>query len=166
MEKNTRNHGLAIGVAVIAFAMFFIIIGFGQNLTDPLISTVESPEELANTRTAFHTAEVNSETGLMTEDIVVGEGDTATAGKTVVVNYTGAFEDGTVFDSSVGRTPFEFELGAGQVIEGWDKGIVGMKEGGRRVLVIPASLGYGPDGYGPIPGGATLIFEVELLQVK
>ena len=166
MNTKTRNHGIAMLVAVIAFIAFFVLIGFGRGLTEPLVSTIESPDELANASTAFNTATVNPQTGLITEDVIVGEGAEAVAGRTVVVNYTGAFEDGTVFDSSVGRTPFEFTLGAGQVIPGWDQGLVGMKEGGQRVLVIPSDLGYGDQGYGPIPGGATLVFEVELLEVR
>ena len=87
-------------------------------------------------------------------------------GDTVSVNYNGQLEDGTVFDTSVGRAPFSFTLGAGPVIAGWEQGIVGMQVGGKRLLVIPASLGYGAAGYGPIPGNATLVFEVELLSVK
>ena len=164
--SKSRNHGIAILVAVIAFVTFFSIIGFGRGLTEPFVSTIESPEELANANTAFNTASVNAQTGLIAEDRVLGDGAEAVAGKTVVVNYTGAFEDGSVFDSSVGRAPFEFTLGAGQVIAGWDQGLVGMKVGGQRVLVIPSDLGYGDQGYGPIPGKATLIFEVELLEVK
>ena len=153
-------------VAVIAFVTFFSIIGFGRGLTEPLVSTIESPEELANANTAFNTAQVNPETGLISEDTVLGDGAEAVSGKTVVVNYTGAFEDGSVFDSSVGRAPFEFTLGAGQVIAGWDQGVVGMKVGGQRVLVIPSDLAYGDNGYGPIPAKATLVFEIELLEVK
>lgn len=104
--------------------------------------------------------------GLATQDITVGSGAGAETGDTVSVNYTGQLEDGTVFDTSVGRAPFSFTLGAGSVIAGWEQGIVGMQVGGKRLLVIPASLGYGAAGYGPIPGNATLVFEVELLSVK
>jgi FKBP-type peptidyl-prolyl cis-trans isomerase len=102
------------------------------------------------------------------EDIVVGTGDMAISGKKVTVNYLGTLTDGTKFDSSYDRgTPFSFNLGAGEVIVGWDQGVVGMKIGGKRKLTIPSSLGYGPNGIpGAIPGGATLIFEVELLQVE
>jgi FKBP-type peptidyl-prolyl cis-trans isomerase len=83
------------------------------------------------------------------------------------VHYTGKFVDGRVFDSSLTRgEPLQFVLGAGQVIQGWDVGIVGMKVGGKRVLSIPPELGYGAQDYGPIPGGSTLIFEVELLKVE
>ncbi len=107
-------------------------------------------------------------TELKIEDLKIGTGDEAVSGKEITVNYTGTLTDGTKFDSSLnpGRTPFEFTLGAGQVIEGWDKGFAGMKVGGKRILTIPSSMGYGPQGTGPIPGNATLIFEVELLGVK
>jgi len=100
------------------------------------------------------------------EDTRVGTGITAAAGMTLTVNYTGTLKDGTVFDSSAGKPPFEFVLGVGQVIAGWDQGLVGMKVGGMRKLVIPSELGYGPQGTGPIPANATLIFEVELLDAK
>lgn len=109
---------------------------------------------------------VTTDSGLQYEDVVVGTGAEATPGNDVVVNYSGFLEDGTMFDSSIGREPFGFSLGAGQVIPGWDEGVAGMLEGGRRTLIIPAELGYGAAGAGNvIPGGATLIFDVELLQV-
>jgi FKBP-type peptidyl-prolyl cis-trans isomerase len=99
-------------------------------------------------------------------DIVVGTGATAVAGKPVKVHYTGWLTDGKKFDSSVGRQPFGFTLGAGDVIKGWDEGVEGMKVGGKRQLRIPPALGYGSRGAGGvIPPNATLIFDVELLDV-
>jgi FKBP-type peptidyl-prolyl cis-trans isomerase len=104
---------------------------------------------------------------LLIEDLVVGEGAEAVAGKHVTVHYTGTLENGKQFDSSVGRGPFDFPLGAGRVIKGWDQGVAGMKVGGKRKLTIPSDLGYGPRGAGGvIPPNATLIFEVELLGVR
>ncbi len=104
---------------------------------------------------------------LTSTDEVVGTGDEAMAGKTVSVNYTGTLTDGTKFDSSYDRNqPFDFQLGAGQVIKGWDQGVAGMKVGGKRKLVIPPGLGYGAQANGKIPANSTLIFEVELLSVK
>ena len=100
-------------------------------------------------------------------DLVVGTGAEATEGRDVQVHYTGWLESGARFDSSLDRgKPFRFELGAGQVIQGWDRGVAGMKVGGKRKLVIPPELGYGARGAGAvIPPGATLVFEVELLGV-
>jgi FKBP-type peptidyl-prolyl cis-trans isomerase len=105
--------------------------------------------------------------GLVSTDEVVGTGAEAVAGKTVTVNYVGTLSDGTKFDSSYDRNqPFDFALGAGQVIKGWDQGVVGMKVGGKRKLVIPPDLGYGANANGKIPANSTLTFEVELLAVK
>ena len=100
------------------------------------------------------------------EDLVAGKGPEAVRGKTVQVHYTGWLADGKQFDSSVGGEPFSFRLGGGEVIEGWDRGVAGMRVGGKRKLTIPPQLGYGARGAPPvIPPGATLVFEVELLSV-
>ncbi len=108
-----------------------------------------------------------TESGLIISDILNGEGDEASVGQTVSVNYTGTLEDGTQFDTSIGRAPFSFTLGVGRVIKGWDEGVVGMKVGGKRKLIIPPELGYGTRGAGNvIPANATLIFEIELLKVN
>ena len=105
---------------------------------------------------------------LQIEDIEVGTGDEAASGHKVSVHYTGWLTDGNKFDSSKDRgTPFEFALGGGQVIKGWDQGVAGMKVGGKRKLTIPSELGYGARGAGAaIPPNATLVFEVELLGVS
>ncbi len=100
------------------------------------------------------------------EDTQVGTGAEAKSGASVSLYYTGKLTDGTTFDSNVGKQPFEFKLGTGQVIPGFDQGILGMKVGGKRTITIPPSLGYGPQGTGPIPPNATLIFEIELTAVK
>lgn len=107
--------------------------------------------------------------GLKIEVIQEGQGKTAENGNIVSVHYTGTLLDGTKFDSSRDRgVPFSFTLGAGQVIKGWDLGVLGMKIGEKRKLIIPSELGYGASGTsrGPIPPNATLIFEVELLSIK
>lgn len=104
---------------------------------------------------------------LTTTDVEVGTGVEATVGKTISVHYTGRFLDGKTFDSSVGRGPFTFTLGAGQVIKGWDLGVAGMRVGGKRTLTIPSSLAYGERGAGGvIPPNTPLEFDVELLEVR
>jgi FKBP-type peptidyl-prolyl cis-trans isomerase len=111
---------------------------------------------------------VTTKSGLQYEDVKEGTGAVAKAGNTVEVHYTGWLTDNTKFDSSVDRgKPFSFKLGSGQVIKGWDEGVAGMKVGGQRRLSIPPDLGYGQRGAGRvIPPNATLIFDVELLNVK
>ena len=106
-------------------------------------------------------------------DLIAGTGTTATVGRTVSVHYTGWLYDaskadnkGTQFDSSIGKSPFSFLLGGGQVIAGWDQGVAGMKIGGKRRLVVPPSLGYGSNTVGPIPANSTLVFDVELTFVQ
>jgi FKBP-type peptidyl-prolyl cis-trans isomerase FkpA len=104
--------------------------------------------------------------GLYVQDVQQGTGETAQAGDHVVVHYTGWLPNGRQFDSSRDRGPFDFRLGQGEVIPGWDEGVAGMREGGRRRLVIPSDLAYGPSGAGGvIPPNATLVFDVELLEV-
>lgn len=114
-------------------------------------------------------------TQLQTTDSFIGTGATAVAGNTLTVNYTGWLYDaaaaqnhGKQFDTSIGRAPFSFKLGAGQVIAGWDQGLVGMKVGGKRTLIIPSTLGYGSTsvGGGLIPPNSALVFDVELLSVQ
>ena len=120
----------------------------------------------------------NTPTGpmqLQTTDSLIGTGATAVAGSTLTVNYTGWLYDPTAiqnhgkqFDSSIGRAPFSFKLGVGQVIAGWEQGIAGMKVGGKRTLIIPSALGYGSAGVGGglIPPNSALVFDVELLSVQ
>jgi len=116
---------------------------------------------------ASATASTDMNDQLQIQDEIVGTGSEAVTGKTVTVNYVGTFTNGTKFDSSYDRNqPFPFTLGAGQVISGWDQGVVGMKVGGKRKLIIPPSLGYGPNDYNGIPGNSTLVFEIELLKVE
>ena len=121
-----------------------------------------SREELENENTE------TTPSGLQYTEITGGDGDAVEAGRTVSVHYTGWLSDGTKFDSSVdSNQAFQFHLGAAQVIAGWDEGICGMKVGGKRKLTIPPELGYGAAGSGSvIPPGATLVFEVELLEIN
>lgn len=105
--------------------------------------------------------------GLVIQDLVIGNGNEVKSGDTVTVNYVGTLQSGEKFDSSYDRnTPFTTEIGVGAVIKGWDEGIVGMKTGGKRKLIIPPDLGYGASGVGGIPPNSTLVFEVELISIK
>lgn len=124
-----------------------------------------------NSPTSIQTGEaemVTTSSGLQYQDIKIGSGDEAKPGEMVSVHYTGWLLDGTKFDSSLDRNePFQFQLGAGMVIKGWDEGVAGMKVGGKRVLIIPPDLAYGANGAGGvIPPNATLKFEVELLTIN
>ena len=112
--------------------------------------------------------EIVMENGLKVEDVKLGTGAEAKEGNMITAHYTGTLLDGTKFDSSLDRgTPFSFQLGSGQVIAGWDQGVLGMKVGGKRKLTIPPDLAYGEQGIpGAIPSNATLIFEIELLSVQ
>ena len=105
---------------------------------------------------------------LIIEDLKVGEGSEVVKYNIVTVNYTGWLTDGTKFDSSLnpGRSPFRFTVGGGQVIKGWDEGLIGMKAGGKRKLTIPPSMGYGNQDMGVIPPNSTLIFEIDLLIIE
>ena len=158
--------GIATALALVVVIIFFILPGLSPFKAPAAVSEV-NPEITTNTQTTSTT--MPTETELKVTDEVVGTGATAAAGDSVIVNYVGSLTNGAVFDASAnhGTTGFTFNLGAGQVIKGWDMGIVGMKEGGKRKLVIPAELAYGDRGAGNvIPPGATLIFEVELLKVQ
>ena len=138
--------GIAVVAAVAVVALFFIFNGSLQMVQDNTLNNQE-PQQL------------------VVQDEAAGTGAEAQAGDTVSVHYTGKFENGTVFDTSVGRAPISFVLGTGAVIPGWDQGLLGMKAGGKRLLIIPPSFAYGSSGYGPIPANSTLIFEVELVEV-
>lgn len=116
---------------------------------------------------------VTSPKVLIKTDLVEGKGTLAMLGSTVTIHYTGWLYSprspklrGNKFDSSLDGTPYTFKLGAGSVIKGWDEGVRGMRVGGKRQLIVPASMGFGKDGLGPVPSTANLLFEVELMDVK
>ncbi len=145
---------LIVGVLALGIASLFIF-----RITDRFLSE-QKPEPTK----VMDTTIVKD---LKIEDIKTGNGKEVKSGDTVVINYLGTLTDGTKFDSSYDRgEPFETQIGTGQVIKGWDLGVVGMKVGGKRKLTIPPSLGYGQQAVGPIPANSTLIFEVELVDVK
>lgn len=141
-------------------------VGLKAEYTTPVPTTTPIPTTALQ---ASPSAMKTLEGGLMIGDIRKGTGKEVVSGNTMVVNYTGALEDGTKFDSSYDKgQPFEVQIGAGRVIKGWDMGIPGMKEGGIRRLVIPGNLAYGEAGAGNgvIPPNATLIFDVEVIKIK
>ncbi|MEM8637863.1 MAG: FKBP-type peptidyl-prolyl cis-trans isomerase [Cyanobacteria bacterium P01_G01_bin.54] len=128
-------------------------------------STEDATAEAANEPDA-KAETVTTDSGLQYIDLMVGEGESPEPGDIVEVHYHGTLEDGTVFDSSVERDmPFQFQIGVGQVIPGWDEGVGSMQIGGKRKLIIPPDLAYGDAELGPIPANSTLIFEVELLDL-
>lgn len=170
---NPTNTGIAVALALAVIVLFFLFPGLSPLKIGPSAETtpavLESEQNTTNSPTTSMSQEdYNNITELQGKDLVVGTGATATAGDTVTVNYVGSLTDGTVFDASKnhGSTGFTFNLGAGQVIKGWDMGVAGMQEGGKRMLIIPASLAYGDQAVGGvIPANSTLIFEVELVKV-
>ncbi len=154
MKKLSTKEWIAVVIGVGVVGFFFV---FGQYI----INYFKTGTFTMNTQTQTTGPQVGI------QDTVIGTGDIAEPGARVTVNYVGKFTDGTVFDSSVARNePFQFVLGAHQVIPGWDQGIVGMHVGGTRILTVPPELGYGPQTYGPIPGNSTLVFQVQLLKVE
>ena len=183
---NVTGTGIAVAIAVI-IALALLLFGpriftfLDRTNGDQVATTTDQSLNTQNTSTNNPTSMNDTSsaavplagipanpTQLMIKDEVVGTGATAQAGDNVTVNYVGMLTNGTVFDASAnhGTTGFTFPLGAGQVIKGWDEGVVGMKVGGKRELVIPASLAYGAQAVGPIPANSTLVFEIELLNVQ
>lgn len=153
MTRKQLITGIAVTTALVVVAFFFTLL-------NPFMIAQQQGQQSAAVDGA------SSGQQLVVQDEVVGTGAMAQAGDTVSVNYTGKLQDGTVFDSSVGKQPIQFTLGIGRVIPGWDQGLQGMKVGGKRLLIIPPSLAYGSQGVGPIPPNATLIFEVSLVGVQ
>ncbi len=155
---NPIQTGIAVALALAVVASFFIFPGL-SSFKPTAATTTQVPTTMTT----------ENDDKLQIIDKTVGTGAAAVAGDSVTVNYVGSLTNGTVFDASAnhGTTGFTFALGAGQVIKGWDEGIVGMKEGGKRTLIIPASLAYGSQAVGDvIPANSTLVFEVELLKVQ
>lgn len=154
---NVTYTGIATGIALAIISLFFIFPSLWPFSSTGVFSS-SNP-----------TPPMEGNTSLKLSDDHIGSGDTATIGDIVTVEYVGKLTDGTIFDASKnhGNEGFTFALGAGQVIQGWDQGIVGMKVGGKRTLVIPPELAYGSQAIGNIiPANSTLIFEVELLRIQ
>ncbi len=151
MKKLEKNQWIAVTVSLFVIGFFFL---FGEQVLRVAINS------------GARDVKIMTIPQIMSEDLEMGTGPEALPGRQVTVNYTGKFTDGKVFDTSIGKQPFVFLLGAGQVIQGWDKGLIGMKVGGKRMLTVPPDYAYGANDYGPIPGGSTLVFEIELLNVQ
>lgn len=152
-----KNFIIACIIGVLSLFIFaYFIFGMGGG---PASNTITADTPNGATPTAAENVKI--------EDIEEGTGPEVKSGDTVVMHYTGTLTDGTKFDSSVDRNePFETQIGVGQVIQGWDLGVVGMKVGGKRKLTIPPSLGYGAQATGSIPANSILIFDLELLEIK
>lgn len=170
--------GIFLCIGVMAFALFIMQI----DTKTKALSLVESGTQKASTIDS--SGKVNSDKELKTtladsfdlsgnlnrmviDDVILGTGSAVKDGDTISVQYVGTFQNGQQFDNSYTKgTPFTFTVGAGRVIKGWDEGVVGMKVGGKRILVIPSDLAYGAQGAGPIPANATLVFAIELIEIK
>lgn len=150
MSKAQLTTAIAVATGLVVITLFFIFNPFAMQGTPA--SSIGDVQ--------------NQNKGITVQDEVAGTGAEAVAGSQVSLNYTGKLQNGTVFDTSVGKAPLAFVLGSGQVIPGFDSGITGMKVGGKRIIIIPPELAYGPQAVGPIPPNSTLVFEVELLDVK
>ena len=164
---------MAVAIYLVQAQSTFDNTGTGQPATVVQSGAVVVPDTNSNERQAQANALLEAAdnqgnlTRMVIDDIKVGEGEAVKEGDTVSVHYAGRLQDGTEFDNSKKRgAPLDFKVGSGQVIQGWEEGLVGMKVGGERILVIPPEMAYGDRGIGPIPGGATLIFSLELVAIN
>ncbi|EAZ94053.1 FKBP-type peptidyl-prolyl cis-trans isomerase [Crocosphaera chwakensis CCY0110] len=178
-KRSMREILISFGIiAAFSLLLLFSFI-FGNSNKETAIASENTPDITKDTLMALNINNkeitdmdlenaVTTESGLKYIDVTEGDGESPTQGQTVTVHYTGTLENGKKFDSSRDRNkPFSFKIGVGQVIKGWDEGVASMKVGGQRILIIPSDLGYGARGAGGvIPPNATLIFDVELLEVK
>jgi peptidylprolyl isomerase len=172
-NKNMKSKFLALTVGIVAATgMNALTLGVSADNHTYVAERLAQQKPVTTPSTPQDTKPVTTPSGLQYIDLVKGAGDSPRPGQTVSVHYTGRFTNGSVFDTSLkgpGAPPFSFPLGAGQVIKGWDEGVASMKIGGKRKLIVPGSLAYGPKGMQDRPGhyvippNSTLIFEVELL---
>jgi FKBP-type peptidyl-prolyl cis-trans isomerase len=173
--------GIGVSVLFMAMALYLIrvetalLTGVGSNVQTAQVANsglvIVGEGENVNQERANALTEASNSSGklmkLVIDDIVIGGGDTVEEGDTVLVHYIGTLPEGTEFDNSNKRgEPFEFTVGEGRVIKGWEEGLVGMKVGGQRILVIPPDMAYGSQAMGPIPANSTLVFAIELLEIK
>lgn len=176
MVNKFEAFGIAFSIGAMALALFLIRIETTGNAfqasvnsaSDTIYVDAEAGQQAgiaaAVTEAANSVGEIQK---LIVDDVLIGTGEMVAEGDVVTVNYIGTLQNGQQFDNSYTRgTPFTFTVGEGRVIAGWEQGVVGMKVGGQRVLVVPSDLAYGKSGFGPIPGGATLVFAIELLSIE
>lgn len=174
MKNLNQKEAISLFVAVIVVGFVFAGSALNPfrvsgNATSQPVELNDSANDPASAAAALTGAtNANGELAeLVIEDIVVGTGEVVENGDTVTVHYVGLLQDGTKFDDSTLRgEPFTFTVGKGDVIKGWDMGVLGMKKGGERVVVIPSEMGYGNRKLGPIPPNSTLLFSIRLLEVK
>jgi len=175
--NNYEIVGIAVIILSVAVALWLgrlqsmgktvALVDTSTQLGTVAVAGSQAPDATASSLEAASTATQTTSDGLMIDDVVLGAGEAVKTGDTVTVHYVGTFQNGQQFDSSYDREqPFSFTVGKGQVIKGWDEGLVGMQVGGKRVLVVPSDLAYGAAGGGPIPPNTTLVFTIELLSIK
>jgi len=164
--------GIFVSVTLMAVALFFMNMETATNKFDALQGNLAGSAAVIMTdedpRQALYDAvdATGNVQRLIIDDVVVGSGKEVIAGDRVAVHYIGTLQNGQAFDNSYTKgEPFQFKVGSGEVIAGWDQGILGMKRGGQRILVIPAALAYGDRVVGPIPANSTLVFAVELVEI-
>lgn len=169
--------GIALSITAMAGALYLVtkentstsVAGLDQTASLGTVFVSEDGDQAANLKKAIVGAADGSGNlaKLIVDDVIFGTGEAVKIGDTVTVHYIGTLQNGQEFDNSNKRgQAFSFTLGEGKVIKGWEEGVVGMKKGGKRILVVPSSMAYGEAGYGPIPGGANLVFAIDLLEVK
>lgn len=171
MKKLDKNEKTAVYISLAVILFFFAaasVVGFVSK------GRIIAPDNANGNSAALGKLTAETEktpisknvNGMTITDTIIGTGEEAVSGKIITAHYIGTLADGTKFDSSIDRgQPFRFILGAGQVIQGWEKGFTGMKVGGKRKLIIPSNMAYGDRAVGSIPAGSTLLFDVELLAV-
>jgi FKBP-type peptidyl-prolyl cis-trans isomerase len=168
----TETIGILLCVGIMSLALFLLRAQDVKNVlsgvdTDTQVAAVSNKdaEREEKLKDAFNN---NGElTKMVIDDVVIGKGEEVKNGNTVSVHYIGTLQNGTEFDNSQKRgEPFTFTVGEGMVIKGWEEGLIGMKKGGQRLLVIPPSMGYGANAIGPIPPNSTLLFSIELVEIK
>lgn len=179
MIKIHKHEAIVMGVAVAAMAVALFLMRLDGSLDGAgiLARNAENTNNQAAVVTAGSVDEApaaiesalsgNRVTKLVVTDIAIGEGDPVENGDEVSVHYIGTLQNGQEFDNSYKKgEPFTFKVGSNKVIEGWNEGVIGMKVGGQRVIIVPSDMAYGKEGYGPIPGNATVVYAIELVGIE